>query len=108
MSCRSRLATLNEKLTTLERRVEYIEARVSTDISKQFSSVPEKFFLMLMRIKLLDYFYLRLLLKRASIHVPHTISEYIKHTNHFLHIYLLHDISITGYKGRDTVLEIGS
>ena len=29
MSCRSRLATLNEKLTTLERRVEYIEARVS-------------------------------------------------------------------------------
>jgi len=30
MSCRSKLATLNEKLTTLERRVEYIEARVST------------------------------------------------------------------------------
>lgn len=30
MSCRSRLATLNEKLTTLERRVEYIEARVRT------------------------------------------------------------------------------
>jgi len=29
MSCRSKLATLNEKLTTLERRVEYIEARVS-------------------------------------------------------------------------------
>jgi hypothetical protein len=27
-SCRSRLATLNEKLTQLERRVEYIEARV--------------------------------------------------------------------------------
>ncbi|KAF0870506.1 BRK1 protein, partial [Crocuta crocuta] len=30
MSCRSRLATLNEKLTALERRIEYIEARVST------------------------------------------------------------------------------
>lgn len=30
MSCRSRLAVLNEKLTTLERRVEYLEARVST------------------------------------------------------------------------------
>jgi len=29
MSCRSRLATLNEKLTSLERRVEYIEARVT-------------------------------------------------------------------------------
>ena len=29
MSCRSRLAELNEKLTALERRVEYIEARVS-------------------------------------------------------------------------------
>lgn len=27
-SCRSRLAQLNEKLTQLERRVEYIEARV--------------------------------------------------------------------------------
>uniref|UniRef100_A0A7N6A8J6 BRICK1 subunit of SCAR/WAVE actin nucleating complex n=1 Tax=Anabas testudineus TaxID=64144 RepID=A0A7N6A8J6_ANATE len=32
MSCRSRLATLNEKLTALERRIEYIEARVSTYI----------------------------------------------------------------------------
>nr|KAF6420612.1 hypothetical protein HJG59_009343 [Molossus molossus] len=30
MSCRSRLATLNEKLTALERRIEYIEARVIT------------------------------------------------------------------------------
>nr|CAD7419083.1 unnamed protein product [Timema poppensis] len=29
MSCRSRLAVLNEKLTTLERRVEYLEARVT-------------------------------------------------------------------------------
>lgn len=29
MSCRSRLATLNEKLTALERRIEYIEARVT-------------------------------------------------------------------------------
>ncbi|KAK2498764.1 hypothetical protein MC885_012216 [Smutsia gigantea] len=29
MSCRSRLATLNEKLTALERRIEYVEARVS-------------------------------------------------------------------------------
>lgn len=27
-SCRSRLATLNQKLTELERRVEYIEARI--------------------------------------------------------------------------------
>ena len=33
MSCRSKLATLNEKLTTLERRVEYIEARVSLKIA---------------------------------------------------------------------------
>ncbi|KAK0154017.1 putative protein BRICK1 [Merluccius polli] len=32
MSCRSRLATLNEKLTALERRIEYIEARVRTRI----------------------------------------------------------------------------
>lgn len=29
VSCRSRLATLNEKLTALERRVEYIEAKVT-------------------------------------------------------------------------------
>lgn len=29
MSCRSRLAVLNEKLTTLERKIEYLEARVS-------------------------------------------------------------------------------
>ncbi|VVC40516.1 probable protein BRICK1 [Daktulosphaira vitifoliae] len=29
MSCRSRLAILNEKLTTLERRIEYLEARVT-------------------------------------------------------------------------------
>uniref|UniRef100_G1QDJ0 Protein BRICK1 n=1 Tax=Myotis lucifugus TaxID=59463 RepID=G1QDJ0_MYOLU len=29
MSCCSRLATLNEKLTALERRIEYIEARVT-------------------------------------------------------------------------------
>ncbi|XP_059161357.1 probable protein BRICK1-B [Physella acuta] len=28
-SCRSRLAVLNQKLTELERRVEYIEARVT-------------------------------------------------------------------------------
>ncbi|KAL8595154.1 putative protein BRICK1 [Nucella lapillus] len=28
-SCRSRLAQLNEKLTQLERRVEYIEARIT-------------------------------------------------------------------------------
>ena len=28
VSCRSRLATLNERLSALERRVEYIEARV--------------------------------------------------------------------------------
>ncbi|XP_007075534.2 protein BRICK1 isoform X1 [Prionailurus viverrinus] len=32
MSCRSRLATLNEKLTALERRIEYIEARVTKDL----------------------------------------------------------------------------
>lgn len=29
LSCRSRLASLNEKLTTLERRIEYLEARVT-------------------------------------------------------------------------------
>ncbi|XP_043279941.1 probable protein BRICK1-B [Venturia canescens] len=29
MSCRSRLAVLNEKLTTLERRIEYLEACVT-------------------------------------------------------------------------------
>jgi hypothetical protein len=34
MSCRSRLAVLNEKLTTLERRVEYLEARVSIIIRR--------------------------------------------------------------------------
>ncbi|KAL5014397.1 hypothetical protein ScPMuIL_008667 [Solemya velum] len=28
-SCRSRLTTLNEKLTQLEKRVEYIEARIT-------------------------------------------------------------------------------
>ena len=28
MSCRSRLSTLNEKLTSLERKVDYLEARV--------------------------------------------------------------------------------
>ncbi|XP_063952286.1 protein BRICK1-like [Lytechinus pictus] len=28
-SCRSRLAVLNEKLTGLERRIEYLEARVT-------------------------------------------------------------------------------
>uniref|UniRef100_A0A8C6L6V5 BRICK1 subunit of SCAR/WAVE actin nucleating complex n=1 Tax=Nothobranchius furzeri TaxID=105023 RepID=A0A8C6L6V5_NOTFU len=33
MSCRSRLATLNEKLTALERRIEYIEARVKAQTS---------------------------------------------------------------------------
>ncbi|TTB85628.1 Histone-lysine N-methyltransferase SETMAR [Bagarius yarrelli] len=31
MSCRSRLATLNEKLTALERRIEYIEARYTPE-----------------------------------------------------------------------------
>ena len=30
LSARSRLATLNEKLTNLERQVDYIEARVTT------------------------------------------------------------------------------
>ncbi|XP_021568838.1 protein BRICK1 isoform X3 [Carlito syrichta] len=34
MSCRSRLATLNEKLTALERRIEYIEARVTFGFSE--------------------------------------------------------------------------
>ena len=29
LSCRSRLALLNQKLTALERRIEYIEARVT-------------------------------------------------------------------------------
>lgn len=31
MSCRSRLAVLNEKLTTLERRIDYLEACVTKD-----------------------------------------------------------------------------
>lgn len=31
ISCHSRLATLNEKLTALEWRIEYIEARVTED-----------------------------------------------------------------------------
>merc|ERR1711942_387370 len=30
MSCRSRLSNLNEKLTSLERKVDYLEARVAT------------------------------------------------------------------------------
>ncbi|XP_032451128.1 probable protein BRICK1 [Lynx canadensis] len=30
MPCHSRLSTLNEKLTALERRIEYIEAQVTT------------------------------------------------------------------------------
>ncbi|GAB6020660.1 putative protein BRICK1-B [Chamberlinius hualienensis] len=29
LSCRARIATLNEKLTMLEREIEYLEARVS-------------------------------------------------------------------------------
>ncbi|CAG2105562.1 unnamed protein product [Medioppia subpectinata] len=29
MSCRGRLASLNEKLTSLERRIEYLEAKVT-------------------------------------------------------------------------------
>jgi len=29
MSCRGRLAALNEKLTSLERRIEYLEAKVT-------------------------------------------------------------------------------
>lgn len=33
MSCRSRIAVLNEKLTTLERRIEYLEACVSDSLS---------------------------------------------------------------------------
>ncbi|RXN34350.1 inositol 1,4,5-trisphosphate receptor type 1 isoform X5 [Labeo rohita] len=51
MSCRSRLATLNEKLTALERRIEYIEARkemykedvlrsYSRDLSGGLENVP--------------------------------------------------------------------
>jgi BMFP domain-containing protein YqiC len=39
MSCRSRLAVLNEKLTTLERRVEYLEARVSMMIHRRQNMV---------------------------------------------------------------------
>ncbi|CAM9354914.1 unnamed protein product [Bubo scandiacus] len=38
MSCRSRLATLNEKLTALERRIEYIEARVSSGARAELSN----------------------------------------------------------------------
>uniref|UniRef100_A0AAY4DJ37 BRICK1 subunit of SCAR/WAVE actin nucleating complex n=1 Tax=Denticeps clupeoides TaxID=299321 RepID=A0AAY4DJ37_9TELE len=42
MSCRSRLATLNEKLTALERRIEYIEARVSLRRLLRISPVRRK------------------------------------------------------------------
>ncbi|CRK95526.1 CLUMA_CG008995, isoform A [Clunio marinus] len=31
MSCRSRLAVLNEKLTSLERRIDYLEACINKD-----------------------------------------------------------------------------
>ena len=39
MSCRSRLAELNEKLTALERRVEYIEARVGHNFLLQCTTL---------------------------------------------------------------------
>lgn len=37
MSCRSRLATLNEKLTSLERKIDYLEACVSVKNLKIFN-----------------------------------------------------------------------
>lgn len=36
MSCRSKLALLNEKLTTLERKIDYLEACVSEFLKKYF------------------------------------------------------------------------
>ncbi|CAI9604103.1 unnamed protein product [Staurois parvus] len=42
MSCRSRLATLNEKLTALERRIEYIEARVGAPPDPTPTRHPDK------------------------------------------------------------------
>ena len=47
MSCRSKLATLNEKLTTLERRVEYIEARVGNFYSMNIHEPGELFLICL-------------------------------------------------------------
>lgn len=41
-SCRSRLTTLNEKLTQLEKRVEYIEARVTTCIPSLYNEFDVK------------------------------------------------------------------
>ncbi len=35
MSCRSRLSTLNEKLTSLERKVDYLEARVGVNANRE-------------------------------------------------------------------------
>lgn len=50
MSCRSRLATLNEKLTALERRIEYIEARVSM-MGKGYPRENERFHLILRKLR---------------------------------------------------------
>ncbi|EMP33971.1 Putative protein BRICK1 [Chelonia mydas] len=41
--CRSRLATLNEKLTALERRIEYIEARMFSSFGLMLKKKDIKF-----------------------------------------------------------------
>ncbi len=40
MSCRSRLSTLNEKLTSLERKVDYLEARVGAGAGPGADAAP--------------------------------------------------------------------
>ncbi|CAL1538549.1 unnamed protein product [Lymnaea stagnalis] len=40
-SCRSRLAVLNQKLTELERRVEYIEARIAQNETLSENHIEE-------------------------------------------------------------------
>jgi uncharacterized protein len=44
MSCRSRLSTLNEKLTTLERKIDYLEGktRVSQDIEAEEEALAQQ------------------------------------------------------------------
>lgn len=61
MSCRSRLATLNEKLTALERRIEYIEARVR-------------------RLQVLPHFYLSLPPGRVASRKPPSFLPSVDHS----------------------------
>ena len=41
MSCRSRLAKINDQLTSLEQRVEFIEARVSSLVQEHATTVSK-------------------------------------------------------------------